>query len=70
MKNPIIDNRIVNDYTFATRLRFFLDDIQPSCMAGQEELEYLISVADKLKTYQIETMPKEEEWYHINCRNI
>jgi hypothetical protein len=69
MNKPIIDNRIVNDHTFATRLRSFLDDIEPNCMAGEEELEYLISVADKLRAYQIETMPEEEGWYHINCRN-
>lgn len=43
--NPIIDNRIVSDKTFAVRLYNFLNAVQVNDMAGEEEKEYLLSVA-------------------------
>lgn len=61
MENPIIDNRIVNDKTFAVRFKSFLNGIQANDMAGEEELDYLKYVADKLVTYQLTTVETDEE---------
>ena len=69
MENPIKDNRIVSDKTFARRLKSHLKGMRASCSAGEEEIEYLQMVADKLLKYQIETCPEEERWYHENCDN-
>lgn len=66
MNNPIKDNRIVNDITFATRFRLFLDGIQVCDACADEELEYLLGVADKLEAYQRYTCPEEEMWYFEN----
>lgn len=67
MENPIKNNRIVNDITFARRFKSFLKDVQPGCAMGEEELEYLQNVADKLLAYQIDTCPEKEKSYHLNC---
>lgn len=66
MINPIRDNRIVNDMTFATRFRLFLDGIQVCDACADEELDYLTKVADKLVAYQRATCPEEEKWYFEN----
>lgn len=66
MENPIKDNRIVNDITFATRFRSFLDGIQVCDACAEEELEYMTMVADKLVAYQRETCPENEKWYFEN----
>lgn len=66
MNNPIKDNRIVSDITFATRFRSFLDGIEPCDACADEELEYLLGVADKLVAYQRATCPEEEKWYFAN----
>ena len=55
MINPIKDNRIVNDMTFAPRLILFLEDTQVNDQMGEEEKEYLLQVAKKLFLYQIDT---------------
>ena len=67
MENPIKANRIVNDNTFARRLKGHLDQTQAGCAMGQEDLEYLRRVADKLLQWQIETCPYDEKPYHQNC---
>ena len=67
MENPIKENRIVNDYTFARRLKSFLYDIKVNDQMGYEEKEYLLSVADKLIKYQLKTCPESEKSYHLNC---
>ena len=67
MENPIKDNRIVNDYTFARRLVSHLKSTTSNCAIGYEETEYLIRVAEVLLKYQIETCPETEKWYHLNC---
>jgi hypothetical protein len=66
MENPIKDNRIVNDYTFARRFKGFLEGVEPGCMMGAEELDYLRRVADKLLQYQLHTCPDDEKKYHEN----
>ena len=66
MKNPIKDNRIVSDRTFARRFKSFLKDVEPNCAMGAEELDYLKAVAEELLTYQLHTCPEEEKSYHEN----
>ena len=67
MENPIKENRIVNDYTFARRFKSFLSDIQVNDQMGYEEKEYLLYVAEKLLKYQLKTCPVSEKSYHLNC---
>lgn len=59
--NPIKDNRIVSDTTFATRLNSFLKDIQVNDAMGEEELEYLQRVAKQLLLYQANTSTEKSE---------
>lgn len=71
MENPIIDNRIVNDKTFATRFFSFLErlygnDITYSGPMESEEYEYMCIVACRLLKYQVETCPNNEKWYFEN----
>lgn len=61
MENPIIDNRIVNDTTFAVRLKLFVDSVTVCDCASEEEKEYLQRVAVKLIKHQVETSTDEEE---------
>ena len=61
MDNPIKDNRIVNDTTFAIRLKSFIDKVDVCDCMGEEEKEYLQRVAVKLIKYQVETATDEEE---------
>lgn len=55
MKNPIQDNRIVKDITFATRFLHFIEDIEINCAAGEDEKEAMISYAEQLVKYQVRT---------------
>lgn len=61
VKNPILNNRIVNDKTFAKRLVGFLSDIQVADAMSYDELEYLKYVAKKLLDYQLATITDEDE---------
>ena len=61
MKNPIIDNRIVNDTTFAMRLKNFIEKVNVCDQPSEEEKEYLQRVAESLIKYQVETATDEEE---------
>lgn len=61
MQNPIKDNRIVNDTTFAIRLKMFVEDVQACDCAGEEEKDYILMVANKLIKYQVQTATDEEE---------
>lgn len=66
-ENPIINNRIVNDRTFAARLKFFLMKVEPQDLPGIEEKEYLIEVANKLLKWQkVTAMTKSEKEYLKN----
>lgn len=60
-KNPIIDNRIVSSKTFAIRLLDFVKNTNVNDPASAEEKEYLLTVANNLLNYQIQTATKEEE---------
>jgi hypothetical protein len=63
--NPIKDNRIVSNYTFAVRFKQFLEWIPKEwCMSQQhyyEEYEYMNIVADNLLNYQIQTVSDKNE---------
>lgn len=61
IENPIIENRIVNDRTFATRLLHFLERTTVNDMASEEEQDYLIYVAKKLLAYQKATIYEQSE---------
>lgn len=63
--NPIKDNRIVNDMTFALRLCGFLDDVSVSDACSDDELSYLKSVAKKLLTYQYQNATENSEVEYI-----
>lgn len=61
MNNPIIDNRIVSDTTFAVRLYNFIRGVEVNDMASEEEQNYLMGVATRLLEYQIKTTTTAEE---------
>lgn len=70
MKNPIIDNRIINDKTFAVRLYNFLRQVEVNDIASDEEQNYLLGVATKLLEYQVKTATSKEEKQYFNNLNI
>lgn len=61
LQNPIKDNRIINDYTFALRFLNFLNNIEVHDLASEEELEYLKTIARKLLVYQDLTVIEDSE---------
>lgn len=61
MTNPIIDNRIVSDKTFAVRLYKFVDSVDVADMAGEEEKEYILGVAKRLIAHQKATITIDAE---------
>lgn len=68
MENPIKDNRIVRDKTFALRLLKFALDTQCSDACGEDEKESMVSYSTKLLKYQIETTTdKDEVEYLVRC---
>lgn len=52
MENPIINNRIVNDITFAVRLFSFIENIEVNDAMNEEEKKYILMIAQKLINYQ------------------
>lgn len=65
MKNPIIDNRIVSNQTFAIRFRDFIKITNVNDAISEEEKEYLLRVAEDLLHYQIETATNESELRYL-----
>lgn len=61
MKNPIIDNRIVSDKTFAIRLYNFVNGVDVHDMASEEEKGYILKVASRLLAYQRSTITSTSE---------
>lgn len=61
MTNPIKDNRIVNDMTFAIRFYRFVEQVNVCDMASEEEREYLMRVAKRLFDYQKQTATQKGE---------
>ena len=70
MENPIKENRYVNDITFATRLKNFIEHTGNIYGAGDfliyEEWEYLLNVANKLVNWQKENVTEEDFNYFKN----
>lgn len=60
MTNPIRNNRIVSDKTFAVRLCKFLEQVEVHDLASEEEKEYLLGVARSLATAQT---AEEKEYF-------
>ncbi len=68
---PIIDNRLVDSQTFAIRFKHFLEDIQVCDACGEEELEYMNAVADKLLQYQkLTVIPNSDEERYLKNNKI
>ena len=70
MENTIKENRYVNDITFATRLKSFIEHTGKTYGAGDflidEEWEYLLNVANKLVNWQKENVTEEDFNYFKN----
>lgn len=70
MDNPIKDNRIVKDVTFATRLLNFAKSVQPHDACSEDERDSMISYATDLLKYQIATVETAYEHDYLlrnNC---
>ncbi len=65
MINPIKNNRIVNDKTFAIRLRDFIKRTDVCDQMSEEEKGYLLRIAQRLLDYQIETATDESELKYL-----
>jgi hypothetical protein len=66
--NPIQDNRIVKDHTFALRLLAFAIQTNSGDACGEDEKESMISYATSLLKYQMDTVTdKSEIKYLKNC---
>jgi hypothetical protein len=61
MENPIIDNRIVKDKTFALRFLSFALSVEVADACSYEERESMIRYASSLLEYQISTATNKEE---------
>lgn len=68
--NPIVDNRIVNDKTFAIRLLNFIRDVDVNDPASDEEKCYLLDIAQSLLNYQIKTAEDELEISYLKFNNL
>ena len=70
MQNPIKNNRIVNDITFAIRLKNFMDEVNCCDCAGEEEKDYLLMVADRLLRFQVGTVSDSKELAYLVMNNV
>lgn len=61
MENPIKENRIVKDKTFALRLLGFALDTNCFDACGEYEKESMISYSTTLLKYQIQTATDKDE---------
>lgn len=64
--NPIINNRIINDKTFALRLVSFINSIEVNDYVSTEEKNYLLNMAKNLLKYQVVTAKEQSELSYIN----
>lgn len=55
------------DYTFATRLLSFAKSVTANCFAGEEERQYFIREAEKLRNDQI--LAATEQWEKTYLEN-
>ena len=61
MINPIKQNRIVQDHTFALRLLNFALDTQCNDSCGEDEKKSMVSYSIELLRYQIQTATNKKE---------
>lgn len=61
MNNPIVDNRIVENIRFATRLNDTLHKILNGEVVSRNDIEYLTSISDDLLAYQRHTCTEQAE---------
>ena len=64
--NPIKDGRLVDNYTFALRLKNFLKNVQVNDACMSDELEDLQRVANDLLDWQISTVTDQEEKNYLH----
>ena len=65
MNNPIKNNRIVDNITFAIRLRDFIKRTDVCDAMSEEEKEYLLRISEDLLHYQIETAAEDSELKYL-----
>ena len=70
MDNPIKDNRIVNDTTFALRLKNFIENVNVCDQPSEEEKDYLLMVADRLLRFQVGTATDSKELAYLVMNNV
>jgi hypothetical protein len=68
--NPIKDNRIVSNETFAIRFKNFISDVNVNDACSEEVKEYLLNVSNQLLKYQIQTATEEEEINYLKRLNL
>jgi hypothetical protein len=69
MENPIKDNRIVKDKTFALRLLSFALETNCADACSDDEKESIISYSTSLLKYQIETATDQYELDYLERCN-
>ena len=65
MENPIKDNRIINDTTFALRFKNFIQNVNVCDQPSEEEKDYLLMVADSLLRFQVGTATDSKELAYL-----
>tara|TARA_R110000782_G_scaffold9407_3_gene30316 strand:+ start:214 stop:462 length:249 start_codon:yes stop_codon:yes gene_type:complete len=69
MENPIKENRIVKDKTFALRLLSFALETTCADACSEDEKESMISYSTSLLKYQIETATDKGELMYLKGCN-
>lgn len=69
MSNPIKDNRIVKDKTFALRFLSFALNTNCTDACSEDEKESMISYSTSLLKYQIDTATEKEELDYLERCN-
>lgn len=70
MSNPIKDERIVSDYTFAKRLKMFLEKVEVNDLPCEEEKEHLLHIANELIDWQCLTVMDKSEKEYLKRLNL
>jgi hypothetical protein len=70
MENPIKDNRIVSNKTFAVRLLHFIQNVNVSDACSDDEKNMIIDVAEDLLRYQCKTATDKNEIDYLKRINV
>lgn len=68
--NPIKNNRIISDKTFAIRFKEFIKNVTVNDACSFDEKEYFLNIANQLLKYQIQTVTNEEEIDYLKRLNL